>query len=95
MTISAAQVAKSCPASRTRPRGGGCGSSPRWLRIFSITGKKGYTAADVLLMERRTLRSGSQKIKVTVDRQRAFVGVDPYNKRIDRNSDDNLARVQE
>ncbi len=46
-------------------------------------------------MERRTLHSGSQKIKVTVDRKPAFVGVDPYNKRIDRNSDDNLARVQE
>jgi hypothetical protein len=24
-----AQAAKSCPASRARPRGGGCGSSPR------------------------------------------------------------------
>ena len=58
-------------------------------------GKKGYKAADVLLMERRTLRSGSQEIKVTVDRKPAFVGVDPYNKRIDRNSNDNLARVEE
>ena len=44
LTVSAAQVAKSCPASRTRPRGGGCGSSPRWLRIFSITGRSRMAA---------------------------------------------------
>jgi len=58
-------------------------------------GKKGFASADVLLMERRTLRSGSQEVKVTVDRKPSFVGVDPYNKRIDRNSDDNLMRIQE
>jgi len=28
-----------------------------------------------------------------VDRKPAFVGVDPYNKRIDRNSDDNVVAV--
>ena len=44
--------------------------------------------------ERRTLRSGSQEIKVTVDRKPAFVGVDPNNKRIDRNSDDNLVKIE-
>jgi len=58
-------------------------------------GKKSFSSADVLLMERRTLRSGSQEIKVTVDRKPAFVGVDPYNKRIDRNSDDNLVKIEE
>jgi putative ABC transport system permease protein len=40
----AAQVAKRCPASRARPRGGGCGSSPRWVRIFSITGRSRMAA---------------------------------------------------
>jgi ABC-2 type transport system permease protein len=58
-------------------------------------GKKGFSSADVLLMERRTLRSGAQEVKATVDRKPSFVGVDPYNKRIDRNSDDNLVKVQE
>ena len=33
-------------------------------------------------------------ITVTVDRQPTHVGVDPYNKRIDRNSDDNLTQVE-
>jgi hypothetical protein len=58
-------------------------------------GKKGFSSADVLLMERRTLRSGSQEVKVTVDRKPAFAGIDPYNKRIDRNSNDNLVRIED
>jgi hypothetical protein len=40
----AAQGAKSCPAWRARPLGGGCGSSPRWVRIFSITGRSRIAA---------------------------------------------------
>ncbi len=56
-------------------------------------GKKGYSASDVLLFERRSIRTGKQTITVTVDKKPAFVGVDPYNKRIDRNSDDNLTAV--
>ena len=43
-TARAAQAAKCSPASRTRPLGGGCGSNPRWLRIFSITGRSRMAA---------------------------------------------------
>jgi aminopeptidase N len=57
-------------------------------------GKKGYRRESVLLMERRPLKSGKQVLTLTVDRAPKFVGVDPYNKRIDRNSDDNLTRVE-
>jgi len=32
-------------------------------------------------------------VTVTVDRRPTWVGIDPYNKRIDRNSDDNLTQV--
>jgi ABC-2 type transport system permease protein len=56
-------------------------------------GRKEFTSASVLAFERRPLKSGAQKITLVVDREPKFVGVDPYNKRIDRNSDDNLARV--
>jgi len=56
-------------------------------------GKKGYSRASVLLMERRALRSGKQRITLVLDRAPKFVGVDPYNMRIDRNSDDNLVKV--
>ena len=39
VTAQAAQAAKCGPASRARPLGGGWGSSPRWVRILSITGR--------------------------------------------------------
>lgn len=57
-------------------------------------GKKGYKRESVLLMERRPLKTGRQVVTLTVGNVPKFVGVDPYNKRIDRNSDDNLTRVQ-
>jgi aminopeptidase N len=56
-------------------------------------GKKGYKRESVLLMERRTIKSGKQVVTLTVNARPRFVGVDPYNKRIDRNSEDNLTRV--
>jgi len=57
-------------------------------------GKKGYTRESVLLLERRNMKSGKQVISLVVDALPKFVGVDPYNKRIDRNSDDNLTKVE-
>ena len=33
-------------------------------------------------------------VVLRVDREPAFAGVDPYNKRIDRNSDDNVTKVE-
>ena len=57
-------------------------------------GKKGYTRESVLLMERRPVKSGKQTITLTLAALPTFVGVDPFNKRIDRNSVDNLTRVQ-
>jgi len=56
-------------------------------------GKKGYKRESVLLMERRAMQTGKQTVELVVDQEPKFVGVDPYNKRIDRNSDDNLTRV--
>ena len=56
-------------------------------------GKKGFGKASVLLLERRPLKSGKQQIALVVDQEPRFVGVDPYNMRIDRNADDNLSKV--
>ena len=39
------------------------------------------------------MKSGKQVVTLTVEKAPGFVGVAPYNKRIDRNSDDNLTRV--
>jgi hypothetical protein len=56
-------------------------------------GKKGYKRESVLLTDRRAMKTGKQPITLTVDKEPKFVGVDPFNKRIDRNSDDNVTRV--
>lgn len=57
-------------------------------------GRKGFGADAVLLFERRPLKSGPQRLTLVVDREPKFAGVDPYNKRLDRNSDDNLKPVE-
>ena len=71
--------------------------TPATLRdeIFDIgvftaePGKKGFSAKDVLYFQRRAIHTGVQSFTVTVDKPPKFAGLDPYNKRIDRNSDDN------
>jgi aminopeptidase N len=52
-----------------------------------------FSAKDVIVMERRPLASGSQKIVLHSKIKPAFAGVDPYNFYIDRNSDDNVKDV--
>ncbi|MFN5028880.1 MAG: M1 family aminopeptidase [Burkholderiales bacterium] len=56
-------------------------------------GNKGYKRESVLLMDRRVMKTGRQTVTFITDKLPKFVGIDPYNKRIDRNSDDNIARV--
>lgn len=57
-------------------------------------GTRGYGRDSVLALERRSLTSGSQEIALVLDRAPAFVGIDPFNTRIDRNSADNLTSVE-
>jgi len=56
-------------------------------------GKKGFKADNVLLYERRAIRSGVQTLTFTVAKAPKFAGVDPYNTVIDRNGDDNTLKV--
>ncbi len=49
-----------------------------------------FDTANVLVMERRPITSGTQEIRVVTDQEPSFVGIDPYNKYVDRNSDDNI-----
>jgi len=70
-------------------------AEPFDIGVFSAEpGRPGYTAQSVLSFARQDIRSGRQTVTVVVDQPPAWVGVDPYNKRIDRNSEDNLARVE-
>jgi len=56
-------------------------------------GKGKFSARDVLSMQKLPVRTGVQTFTVTVAKKPAFAGVDPYNKVIDRNSEDNDVKV--
>jgi aminopeptidase N len=56
-------------------------------------GKKDFKAGNVVLYERRPIRSGVQTLTFTVAKAPKFAGIDPYNTVIDRNGDDNTIKV--
>ncbi|WP_174300134.1 M1 family aminopeptidase [Caulobacter sp. S45] len=56
-------------------------------------GKADFGPKDVILFKHLAVHSGKQSFTFTVDRLPKFAGVDPYNKAIDRNSDDNTIPV--
>ncbi|HEY0478483.1 MAG TPA: M1 family aminopeptidase [Kofleriaceae bacterium] len=63
--------------------------------VFTVEpGKPGFGPASVLYLQHQPIHSGKQTVTVLVDQPPAWAGVDPYNKRIDRNSDDNVTRVE-
>jgi len=49
----------------------------------------------VLLFEKHQIKSGESTLTFVVDEIPSHVGIDPYNKLIDRNSDDNVETVDE
>ena len=62
--------------------------------LFSAKpGDGAFGSKDVIAFERRPLGSGTHVFEFVVSKKPAWAGVDPYNKRIDRNSDDNLIQV--
>ncbi len=62
--------------------------------LFSAEpGKAGFDRTKVLAFSRTQLHSGTQVIHLIVDKPPRFAGVDPYDTVIDRNADDNIARV--
>ena len=66
------------------------------IEIGLFTQKPGdgvFDRKNVLFLERRPVKSGTQTIKVITRAKPVWVGIDPYNKYIDRNSDDNLTEI--
>jgi ABC-2 type transport system permease protein len=53
-------------------------------------GLDAFGAKDVIVMERRPIRSGAQVLRFVTDRRPTHAGIDPYNYYIDRNSGDNV-----
>ena len=58
-------------------------------------GSDAFDATDVIVMERRPIRSGSQVLQFVTDRRPTHAGIDPYNYYIDRNSGDNVRPLVE
>jgi hypothetical protein len=56
---------------------------------------RGYGENDVIIMEKHQLNSGQTTLEFIVDQEPKFAGVDPYNKLIDRDSNDNLIKVDD
>jgi ABC-2 type transport system permease protein len=56
-------------------------------------GKQGYSRDSVLSIQRKIVKSGKETVTLVLDRAPKLVGIDPFNERIDRNSDDNLTSV--
>lgn len=52
-------------------------------------------AGHIALFERRTVTSGSQSFTLTVDERPSHAGVDPYNKLVDRQPENNITAVEE
>jgi hypothetical protein len=52
-----------------------------------------YRSEDVIFLEKRRVLSGISNLTLIVEQRPQFVGIDPYNKLIDRNSDDNVVKV--
>ena len=62
--------------------------------LFSAEpGKKGFSAKSVIALQRLPIRSGDQTLRLIASAEPKFGGVDPYNKLIDRNGDDNVLKV--
>lgn len=57
----------------------------------AMPGRGAFDRSNVILMERRPIRSGRQVLRFVANRRPTHAGVDPYNFYIDRNSDDNIA----
>lgn len=68
------------------------------IEIGLFTARPGVGAfgkEDVISLERKPIKSGTQEIKIISSKRPDFVGIDPYNKYIDRNSDDNVIEVSD
>lgn len=64
------------------------------IGVFTKSLDDVFDGADhILYMQKHRINAETMQIKLIVDQEPKYVGVDPYNKLIDRNSDDNLKRV--
>ncbi|WP_417485801.1 ABC transporter permease/M1 family aminopeptidase [Maricaulis sp.] len=64
------------------------------IGVFTENLDDAYEGSDhVLYMDKHRINETTMRIELIVDEQPLYAGIDPYNKLIDRNSDDNLMPV--
>lgn len=56
-------------------------------------GESNFEATDVLSMQRLSLHSGEQRVRLVTAKKPAYAAIDPYITFIDRNSNDNIVAV--
>ena len=65
------------------------------IGVFTENLDDAYEGTDhVLYLERQRINETTMRFELVVDEEPLYAGIDPYNKLIDRNSDDNLARIE-
>jgi ABC-2 type transport system permease protein len=65
------------------------------IGVFSANpGDKGFGKTNILSFKQQRLKSGRHTFEMVLDKQPKFVGLDPYLKYIDRNSEDNVRSVE-
>ena len=65
-----------------------------WVEIGVFAAGEGDELGEPLHLERHRIRRGEQTIRITVSREPARAGIDPYRKLIDRERDDNVIGVE-
>ena len=64
------------------------------IGVFTENLDDAYEGNDhVLYMDKHRINETTMRIELIVDEEPRYAGIDPYNKLIDRNSDDNLIPV--
>lgn len=58
-------------------------------------GDLGFGSENVLSMQRLSIRSGEQQVRIVTKGKPVYAGVDPYLTFIDRNANDNIVRVSD
>ncbi|MEX0719442.1 MAG: hypothetical protein WD059_02160 [Balneolaceae bacterium] len=56
-------------------------------------GSDTFDKSNVVLLERKPIRSGRQVLRFISEKKPTYAGIDPYNFYIDRNSADNVLPV--
>lgn len=70
-------------------------SLPIDIGLFTASpGDDGFDASKVVALEKRPVDDSTTVIEFVTDKLPTHAGIDPYNKLIDRNSDDNIVKVE-